>query len=84
VTLDEEIAALRREVATLKANGIPAGTLEEWRLTMGDALNAWFLSVEALRKSESAASRKLHDEARNEVYRVHKIIKSYWFGGISR
>ena len=84
MTLDEEIAALRREVAALKANGIPAGTLEQWRATLKDALDAWFLSVEALRESGSATSRKLHDEARGEVYRVHKIIKSYWFGGISR
>lgn len=84
MTLDEEIAALRREVAALKANGIPAGTLEQWRETLGDALNAWFLSVEALRENGSATSRKLHDEARGEVYRVHRIIKSYWFGGISR
>jgi hypothetical protein len=86
VCQDDEIAALKAELAAIRSVGKPSGTLEEWRTTLGQAMDAWFLSVDAVRAGAVGDARlsRLHDEARGEVSRVRGIIQGHWFGGKAR
>jgi len=83
--MQDEIDRLKAEIARLTGIVEPLGNLNKRREEMAEALASWFASIDAIRACPDAnpSLNKLHEEARNDVYRLHKLIKKTWMKGVA-
>lgn len=83
--MQDEIDRLKAEIARLVGSSEPFENFSQRREEMAKALTSWFTSIDAVRAStgDSPELNKLHEEARNDVYRLHKLIKKTWMKGVA-